>query len=351
MSRIPGQEGMHKSQLQELCQRRSWPLPEYTTLQEGPPHRPSFKATVVVNGLAFHTSDYLKRAKDAHTEAAKLALSHFTSTSTAPENKIMVSTAQDCAGIGEASSVSINLNKQPTTDEVGTLVQHEQAHPPENASGAKPNKHPGDLHMYKNQLQSVVMKKGYGLPIYTFEREGPPHNSRFKAKVTVNGQTYESANLFSTLKESEQAAAKVALFSLVPPESQDVSLDNSIFKNLLQEYAQKSGLQLPTYDTTGSGAHHIPKFVSTVVVGGNTFSGQEAKTKKLAEMNAAKVAYTCLSRCGNLGPSSSVSIYVPKGVSASNLKATDTADSRETSKLGASSKLIDSQGVSGLPAV
>lgn len=62
----------------------------------------------------------------------------------------------------------------------------------------------------------------------------------------------------------------------------------------MQELAQKEGLLFPVYDTARAGPPHAPTFSSTVEVGGGTFQGQEAKTKKQAEMNAAKVAYNAL---------------------------------------------------------
>lgn len=40
--------------------------------------------------------------------------------------------------------------------------------------------------------------------------------------------------------------------------------------------------------------------MSTVEVGSNTFRGAEAKTKKQAEMNAAKVAYYTLTKSKKL---------------------------------------------------
>lgn len=71
-------------------------------------------------------------------------------------------------------------------------------------------------HLYKNHLQNYAQKRNLSLPVYSCEREGPPHVSRFKCKVTIDGQTYESPELFSTLKDAEHAAAKVALTLLSP---------------------------------------------------------------------------------------------------------------------------------------
>lgn len=70
--------------------------------------------------------------------------------------------------------------------------------------------------------------------------------------------------------------------------------DPGFFKNLLQELAQKEYACLPAYVTTRSGPPHNPIFSSAVEINEESFTGQEAKTKKLAEMNAAKVAYIVL---------------------------------------------------------
>ncbi|RDY01440.1 Double-stranded RNA-binding protein 4, partial [Mucuna pruriens] len=67
-----------------------------------------------------------------------------------------------------------------------------------------------------------------------------------------------------------------------------------LYKNLLQELAQKEGFRLPIYSTDKSGEAHMPIFVSQVEVEGELFTGQEAKSKKQAEMSAAKVAYMAL---------------------------------------------------------
>lgn len=70
--------------------------------------------------------------------------------------------------------------------------------------------------------------------------------------------------------------------------------DIGLYKNLLQELVQKEGLHLPVYTTSKSGEAHMPIFLSKVDIEGEIFTGQEAKTKKQAEMIAAKVAYTIL---------------------------------------------------------
>lgn len=76
-----------------------------------------------------------------------------------------------------------------------------------------------------------------------------------------------------------------------------ITQDEVLYKSLLQEYAQREGLRFPIYDTERSGPSHLPIFVSTVEVGGRSYKGQDAKTKKMAETNAAKAAYICLTKC------------------------------------------------------
>lgn len=58
--------------------------------------------------------------------------------------------------------------------------------------------------------------------------------------------------------------------------------------------AQKEGFRLPIYSTNKNGEAHMPIFVSQVEVEGVLYTGQEAKSKKQAEMSAAKVAYMAL---------------------------------------------------------
>ncbi|WJX29607.1 HLA class II histocompatibility antigen, DR beta 4 chain [Trifolium repens] len=154
-------------------------------------------------------------------------------------------------------------------------------------------------HSYKTQLQIYGQKRNLKLPEYSPEWEGPHHAMRFKCKVTIDGQTFESPKFYPTLKEAEHAAAEIALKSLSPTGIQEDEI--VVYKNLLQELVQKEGFQLPVYTTTKSGEAHKPIFSSQVEIEGKTFTGQESKSKKQAEMSAAKVAYTTLKERKALG--------------------------------------------------
>lgn len=166
-------------------------------------------------------------------------------------------------------------------------------------------------------------------------KDGPDHNPCFQASVSVNGfsfdspiacksskqaqnqaamaaflhftsppssspvdeqRTLESPELFnSTLKEAENAASEAASMSMsLSTDGFQEDEPGHLYKNLLQELAQREGFSMPTYTTVNSGASHMPTFSSTVDVEGEKFCGNAGKSKKQAEMSAAKVAYITL---------------------------------------------------------
>uniref|UniRef100_A0A2N9IA19 DRBM domain-containing protein n=1 Tax=Fagus sylvatica TaxID=28930 RepID=A0A2N9IA19_FAGSY len=302
---------MYKTKLQELCHQKLWNLPEYMSKKEGPDHNPRFSATatLTINNkpLTFHSSNSCKSSKEAQNDAARSAYLHFTqppppppplrpsipyssssSSSFAPFPQPSLSSSS--SGIGNA-----DLDIEAVTVTTQTLQPNTQQTPHFNALPLNNNFTVIDMqHLYKNQLQNYVQKRNLSLPAYSCEREGPPHASRFRCKVTIDGHTYESPEFFSTLKDAEHAAAKVALKSLSPDEAKEASDDSGLYKNLLQELVQKEGFSLPVYDTNRSGEVHVPIFVSTVEIDREIFKGHEARTKKQAEMSAAKIAYTTL---------------------------------------------------------
>ncbi|KAB2038628.1 hypothetical protein ERO13_D03G134900v2 [Gossypium hirsutum] len=153
--------------------------------------------------------------------------------------------------------------------------------------------------MYKNQLQELAQRSCFNLPSYTCIREGPDHAPRFKATVNFNGETFESPHYCSTLRQAEHSAAEVALQSLSnrgPSHSLAARIldETGVYKNLLQEIAQRVGAPLPQYTTFRSGLGHLPIFTGTVELAGIRFTGEPAKSKKQAEKNAAMAAWMSL---------------------------------------------------------
>ncbi|XP_075502164.1 double-stranded RNA-binding protein 1-like isoform X6 [Primulina tabacum] len=239
---------MYKCKLQELCQRKSWNLPEYNTIKDGPDHLPRFKAIAVVNGLDFETPAECSSAKEAQNSVAKVAYDHF-NISTPPR--------------GQQSPSAL---VQPVF--------------PACSSPLAPMPH--------NVEPVPVSPIPSSLPL---PPPGPPHTRLFKSRVSFDGKSYETMEFFPTLKEAEHAVAMVACQMLQIDQSQE---DGGLYKNLLQELAQKRGLLCPTYETVRWGLPHRSVFQSIVEVGSSTFHGDEAKNKKQAEMNAASVAYCAL---------------------------------------------------------
>ncbi|XXG89589.1 hypothetical protein AAC387_Pa12g1555 [Persea americana] len=164
--------------------------------------------------------------------------------------------------------------------------------------------------MYKNQLQELAQRSCFNLPSYSCVREGPDHAPRFKATVNFNGEAFESPSFCSTLRQAEHSAAEVALNSLSnrgPSHSLAARIldETGVYKNLLQEIAQRVGAALPAYTTFRSGLGHLPVFTCEVELAGITFRGEPAKSKKQAEKNAAMAAWSSLKKLAQEVASSS----------------------------------------------
>ncbi|KAL5056080.1 hypothetical protein RYX36_036762 [Vicia faba] len=164
--------------------------------------------------------------------------------------------------------------------------------------------------MYKNQLQELAQRSCFNLPSYTCIREGPDHAPRFKATVNFNGEIFECPQYCSTLRQAEHSAAEVALGSLShrgPSHSLAAKIldETGVYKNLLQEIAQRVGAPLPQYTTFRSGLGHLPVFTGTVELAGIMFTGEHAKNKKQAEKNAAMAAWSSLKQLAKETASSS----------------------------------------------
>ncbi|XVF57312.1 hypothetical protein PTKIN_Ptkin06aG0195200 [Pterospermum kingtungense] len=164
--------------------------------------------------------------------------------------------------------------------------------------------------MYKNQLQELAQRSCFNLPSYSCIREGPDHAPRFKATVNFNGEVFESPTFCSTLRQAEHAAAEVALNTLAnrgPSKALAARVldETGVYKNLLQETAHRSGLNLPVYATVRSGPGYVAMFSCIVELGGMSFTGEPARSKKQAQKNAAMAAWSTLRKLSH--SSSSVS--------------------------------------------
>ncbi|KAL5076267.1 hypothetical protein RYX36_015251 [Vicia faba] len=278
---------MYKRQLQQLCHLRRWSLPTYSAMYDGPPHKPSYKASVLVNAkLNFVIHD-------------------FPTGSSTPRDEY-------------GSKEEVEAAKSQETPVIRTETAR----------------------LSKHQLQNYARKNNLDPPVYTIKTEGLLHDIHFKASVVIGGKSFDSPTLFNTRKEAEQAAAKVALMEL--PISDDLfnkaSDESCPAKSLLLELTQREGFSKPIYKTTE--ARSSPPFSSTVEVEGVEFHGKASWSKKQAEHDAAKIAYNTLKECkfihltllstvritNKFGPSSSHNGLPPVEISESNKAKTSNTN-------------------------
>ncbi|CAK9313013.1 unnamed protein product [Citrullus colocynthis] len=153
-----------------------------------------------------------------------------------------------------------------------------------------------NCYVFKSRLQEYAQKVGLPTPVYETIKEGPSHEPTFHSTVIVNDVRYDSLPGFSNRKAAEQSAAEVALMELSKSSDLNphVSLpvhETGLCKNLLQEYAQKMNFAIPLYQCQkDDGPGRGPLFSCTVEIGGIRYIGAVAKTKKEAEIKAARTA-------------------------------------------------------------
>ena len=88
----------------------------------------------------------------------------------------------------------------------------------------------------------------------------------------------------------------------------DRSIIHPMYKNQLQELAQRSCFGLPSYVCTREGPDHAPRFKATVTFNGETFHGPTCcTTLRQAEHAAAEAALALLSL---RGPSTSLTATI-----------------------------------------
>ncbi|KAF3447255.1 hypothetical protein FNV43_RR12435 [Rhamnella rubrinervis] len=153
-----------------------------------------------------------------------------------------------------------------------------------------------NCYVFKSRLQEYAQKMGLPTPVYETIKEGPSHEPSFRSTVIVNGVRYDSLSGFFNRKAAEQSAAEVALVEL--SKSVDINRcislpvhETGLCKNLLQEYAQKMNYAIPLYQCQkDENPGRAPRFSCTVEIGGIRYIGAAAKTKKEAEIKAARTA-------------------------------------------------------------
>ncbi|KAJ8443282.1 hypothetical protein Cgig2_010177 [Carnegiea gigantea] len=161
---------------------------------------------------------------------------------------------------------------------------------------------PREPPMYKNKLQEYTQKLGLPFPAYRTANEGFQHAPKFRSTVFVDGAEYTSRQTFRRLKEAEQDAAKLAYECIMSNAEQFgtkplLDQDPKSNKLVLHGLAFKKQWDIPKYSTTLSESQgSLPVYVSTVIAGGKSFSGDGGRNKREAEQFAARTALQSLLR-------------------------------------------------------
>ncbi|KAM6543062.1 hypothetical protein CsatB_007509 [Cannabis sativa] len=326
---------MYKSKLQELCHKNQWGLPKYNSMRYGPDHNPLFGASVSVNGISFDSFVVSKSNKQAHNHAAMLAFLHFNSppsgslsfllsctvssmveaehavaTPMVEESNQNLDIRSNVSGLKSDSSTIIKTNKGERNIEEKLEILRMQSDDLGISVGD------GEETEVKKQLQKYARQRNFGLPVYFYECDQGPEATKFKATVTVRGQIFESSGSFNTSKDAESDAAKD---------------ESRVYKNLLQEIVQREDLSTPVYKTIRRGEPHKPIIFTSVELDGEIFHGKAAKSKKQAELDAARAAYVALEEhksektvhCGSIQnvnfTSSSLGAHTPKSTWSSGV--------------------------------
>lgn len=152
-----------------------------------------------------------------------------------------------------------------------------------------------NCYVFKSRLQEYAQKAGIPTPVYETIKEGPSHEPWFRSTVIVDDVRYDSLPGFFNRKAAEQSAAEVALVELAKLGKVNECISQPIHetglcKNLLQEYAQKMNYAIPLYQCRKDEASGKVQFSCTVEIGDIRYIGGAAKTKKEAEIKAARTA-------------------------------------------------------------
>lgn len=157
------------------------------------------------------------------------------------------------------------------------------------ASVPQPQPQP-DHFRHKNRLQEYAQRSAMPLPTYHTLNEGLTHHPKFRSTVLIDGDSYTSSATFLHRKEAEQEAAKVALSGIlhkVRKEGFPMILEDKTFcKSILNEFAVKMNLEMPTY-TTAQTEGKFPTFISTLAFNGKLYPGTPGRNKKEAEQLGA----------------------------------------------------------------
>uniref|UniRef100_A0ACD5XYC4 Uncharacterized protein n=1 Tax=Avena sativa TaxID=4498 RepID=A0ACD5XYC4_AVESA len=152
-----------------------------------------------------------------------------------------------------------------------------------------------NCYIFKNRLHEYTQKAGLMTPEYQTLKEGPSREPIFKSTVVINNAKYESLPGFFSRNDAEQSAAEVALKEIsksvpLPTNARIPAVQaTGLCKKLLEKYARKMNYTIPSYNCNRQ-AKGVGPIICTVEIGGVQYIGAAVRTKKEAEMEAARTA-------------------------------------------------------------
>lgn len=271
---LPGSEKFvsYKNTLQEYCQKRGLPVPNYTPNKKGHGYigKVAFSDTMICSTVVCTES----KDADAHVAFEALQQIGYLKEITYEQSiKILKRKSSEIALVSSLAKQTKVENKELNTTCKSILNEYAQ----------------------KNQLAQ---------PVY---ETSPVVQGGFLSIVTFAEKKYESLTVCMKRKDAEQRAAEVALNRLgiyVPKNQTDNKTDIVIdevskmvaeareeasnpgrYKSLLQELCVKAGKGHPSYNTKEN--QHDKTFISTVTIQNIDYIGPAASRKKFAEGKAA----------------------------------------------------------------
>ncbi|XP_010557874.1 PREDICTED: uncharacterized protein LOC104826735 [Tarenaya hassleriana] len=172
-----------KNSLIHYCRKSCLPMPTFQVVNEGPPHAPEFRGTVLVNGESFASPNTFLQRRAAEQDAAKLALAHL-----------------------------LTVNKAAFSVDLRKLVSQDKS-------------------LCKMIVYELAVKMNLGRCKYETLEVKEHSTPTFASSLVLNGTRYKG-DFGKSKKEAEQLAAHAAILSLLGDPTYAVSLSEVIMPKL-----------------------------------------------------------------------------------------------------------------------
>ncbi|XP_077244018.1 uncharacterized protein LOC143884375 [Tasmannia lanceolata] len=158
---------LHKNRLQEYAQRSAIPLPIYHTFNEGSPHAPRFRSTVIIDGATYTSSHTFQHRKAAEQDVAKFALDNISRKIKDEGCPLIAEDTVFCKSILNEFAVKMNVEmpKYNTTQSEGLLPVFVSSLSFDGTSytgGAGKNKKEAEQMAARTAIQSILGNSGSG---------------------------------------------------------------------------------------------------------------------------------------------------------------------------------------------